>query len=316
VWTGSSISILLGWSTTDYHNAGNGSATTPASTISLNGRAVSSGNNAAPVANADGTFTVTSLRAVPASGTTGSGTAGMTVRAGGDFDGDGTYTDRVPVRSVVKFFPITDATAVARRDVVDIAQCNQCHDQLTLHGSGRTDEPQLCVLCHNANNTDIARRPADPTTTVDGKKEESIDFKTMIHAIHAAARRETPLTVYGFGSSANTYDTSLVHFPGLLNDCNACHKPETFTVPLQSGVLANTIDSGASRPDPSDDTNITPTAAVCSSCHDTDLAQLHMEQNGANFLMSGDPGAYNETCAICHGPGRLADVAEVHALAP
>lgn len=315
VWTNGSASILLAWSTTDYHNLGNGSTTTPASVITLNARAASTGNNAAPTNNGNGTFTVTSLRGIPLT-VEGTGTAGMTARAGGDFDGNGTYTDRVPIKSVVKYFPITDATAVARRDVVDIAKCNQCHDQLTLHGSGRTDEPQLCAMCHNANNTDIVRRPLDPATAADGKKEESIDFKTMVHAIHGAAKRENPITIYGFGNSVHTFDTSVVHFPGILNDCNACHKPNTFTVPLKDGVLANTIDSGATIADPADDTNITPTAAVCSSCHDGDLAQTHMEQNGANFLMSGDPGSYDETCAVCHGPGRLADVAEVHALAP
>ena len=99
------------------------------------------------------------------------------------------------------------AVAVARRSVVDIVnQCDDCHDQLTLHGDSRTDEPQLCVICHNPRNTDISRRPKNGDGTVnvgitaDGKKEESIDFKRMIHGIHSAAMREEPFVVYGFGS--------------------------------------------------------------------------------------------------------------------
>jgi OmcA/MtrC family decaheme c-type cytochrome len=313
-WTNGAVSILLGWNNADHHNQGNGSATTPASAVSLNGRAASTGNNAAPTANADGTFTVTSLRAIPAS-EAGSGVAGMTARVGADHDGDGSFTDRVPVKSVVKYFAITDATPVARRSVVDIVNnCDDCHDQLTLHGESRTDEPQLCVICHNANNTDIARRPADPTTTVDGLKEQTIDMKVMIHAIHAAGKRENPYVVYGFGSSVN--DFSHVGFPGILNNCSACHKPNTFVLPLKDGVLGTTVDSGASRTDHGDDTNVTPTTAVCSACHDSDLAKTHMIQNGGAFTMSGDPGSYNETCAVCHGPGRTADVAEVHAIAP
>ena len=313
VWATGSVSLLLGWDTRDYHNQGNGSATTPASTISLNGKAAS-GNNAAPTANPDGTFTVTSLRAIPAS-VTGSGVVGMTSRAGADFDGNGTYTDRVSIKSIVSYFPITDATAVPRRQVVDIVnQCDDCHDQLSLHGDSRTDEPQLCVICHNANNTDISRRPADPTTTLDGKKEESIDFKTMIHGIHSAGKRENGLVIWGFGPSE--HDFGNVRFPGILSNCQTCHKPNTFTLPLASGVLATTIDTGASRSDPSDDINVTPTAAACSACHDGSLAKTHMEQNGASFSMVGDPGTYDETCAICHGPGRLADVAEVHHVTP
>jgi OmcA/MtrC family decaheme c-type cytochrome len=313
-WTNGSVSILLGWNNADHHNQGNGSATTPASAVSLNGRAASTGNNAAPTANADGTFTVTSLRAIPA-GETGSGVAGMTARVGADHDGDGSFTDRVPVKSVVKYFAITDATPVARRSVVDIVNnCDDCHDQLTLHGESRTDEPQLCVICHNANNTDVARRPADPAMAVDGLKEQTIDMKVMIHAIHAAGKRENPYVVYGFGNSV--HDFSGVGYPGILNNCSACHKPNTFVLPLKDGVLGTTVDSGASRTDHSDDTNVTPTTAVCSACHDTDLAKTHMIQNGGAFTMSGDPGSYNETCAVCHGPGRTADIAEVHAIAP
>jgi OmcA/MtrC family decaheme c-type cytochrome len=216
---------------------------------------------------------------------------------------------------VVKYFAITDAAPVARRSVVDIINnCDDCHDQLTLHGESRTDEPQICVICHNPNNTDISRRPADPLTTVDGLKEQTIDMKVMVHAIHAAGKRENPYVVYGFGSSVN--DFSHVGYPGILNNCNACHKPNTFVLPLKAGVLGTTVDSGASRTDHADDTNVTPTSAVCSACHDTDLAKTHMLQNGGSFTMIGDPGTYEETCAVCHGPGRLADVSEVHSLNP
>jgi OmcA/MtrC family decaheme c-type cytochrome len=308
VWANSSVAILLGWNNADHHNEGNGSNSTPASAVSLNGRAASSGNNAAPAANPDGSFTVTSLRAIPA-GVSGSGVAGLTARAGADFDGNGSYTDRVPIKSVVKYFAITDATPVARRSVVDIANCNQCHDQLTLHGSIRTDEPQICVICHNANNTDIARRPADPMAALDGKQEESIDFKTMIHGIHGAEFSESGIVIYGFGNTPN--DFGGVVFPGILSNCSTCHKANTFTVPLAGNVLATTIDSNVVT-NHTDDINITPTAAVCSSCHDSTLAQTHMEQNGAMFNMSGDPGMYGETCAVCHSDGRVADVSVVH----
>ncbi len=326
-WTNGSVSILLGWDTRDYHNIGNGSTSTPASAISLNGRAASSGNNAAPTANADGTFTVTSLRAVPAS-VTGSGVAGMTTRVGADHDGDGIYSDRVPVKSVIKYFAITDATAVARRSVVDIVnQCDDCHDQLTLHGESRTDEPQLCAICHNPRNTDINRRPknGDGTVnlaaTVDGLKEQSIDFKRLIHGIHSAAKRENPFVVYGFGNSV--HDFSAVRFPGVLENCRTCHKPNTFTLPLASTVLGSSVDTGNILTNPgyiadqTDDKVTTPTSAVCSMCHDTAIAQTHMEQNGAQFsILVTNVNNSAETCEVCHGPGRLADVAEVHAVTP
>ena len=327
VWTNASVSLLLGWNTGDHTNLGNGSTSTPSSAITLNGRASSSGNNATPTANPDGTFTVTSLRAVPAS-MTGSGVAGMTARVGADHDGDLNFTDRVPVKSVVKYFAITDAVPVARRSVVDIVnQCDDCHDQLTLHGESRTDEPQLCVICHNPRNTDISRRPknGDGTVniaaTVDGLKEQTIDMKRMIHAIHGASKRENPYVVYGFGSSVN--DFSGLRFPGILNNCRACHKADTFTLPLASSVLATTVDTGNILVNPSyitdqtDDLVISPVSTVCSTCHDSSVAQTHMQQNGGQFsILVTNVNNSAETCEVCHGPGRIADVVEVHSLTP
>lgn len=329
VWANGAVTILLGWNNADHTNEGNGSTTTPASAVTLNGKAAG-GNNAAPAANADGTFTVRSLRAVPA-GVTGSGVAGMTARAAGDLNGDGDHTDaedRIPIRSVVRYFAITDLAPVARRSVVDIVnQCDDCHDQLTLHGQSRTDEPQVCAICHNPRNTDIARRPKNPDGTVnvsataDGLGEQSVDFKRMVHAIHAARKREQPFVVYGFGGSVN--DFSGVRFPGLLGNCRACHKPETFALPLASGVLATTVDTGnllanaGYIADPGDDRVTTPTAAACSACHDSAVAQTHMEQNGAQFsILVTDANAGAETCVVCHGPGRLADVSYVHSIVP
>ena len=329
-WTNSSVSLYLGWNTGDHTNVGNGSATTPASAVTLNGRIASTGNNAAPVANADGTFTVTSLRTIPAS-VTGSGVVGMTLRAAGDLNGDGDFTDaedRIPVKSVVKYFAITDATPVPRRQVVDIVgQCDLCHDQLTLHGESRTDEPQVCVICHNPRNTDIARRPknSDGTVnvaaTVDGLKEQPIDFKRLVHGIHSAAKRENPFVVYGFGNSVNDFST--VRFPGVLNNCRTCHKPNTFTLPLASTVLATTFDTGNILAnanyikDQTDDLVTTPTSSVCSTCHDSSVAHKHMEQNGAQFsILVTNVNNSAETCEVCHGPGRLADVSEVHHVTP
>ena len=79
-------------------------------------------------------------------------------------------------------------TPVPYRTIVDIVKCNNCHQELTLHGNSRTGNAELCATCHNPNATDINRRVAGSncevvTGTLD---DQSIDLKYMIHAIHAA----------------------------------------------------------------------------------------------------------------------------------
>ncbi|MDH3388960.1 MAG: OmcA/MtrC family decaheme c-type cytochrome [Gammaproteobacteria bacterium] len=287
-------------------------------------------------------------------------------------------SDRMAVRSAVRDFVIT-GTLTPRRDVVDIDKCNQCHDQLSLHGGNRTDEPRLCVMCHNPSLTDISYNnnfnsgpcaalpyPANrarPKGTddglvtgnilypmascLDGKTQESADFKRLIHGIHAA-RRDDPATSgmiegYGFrknGIQVRRDDFSLVRFPGILQDCETCHLPGTYVLEdsweaptlsgLQSSSVAATPAADATNLDPvvygdslndqADDLRISPTAAACSACHDSAVAQAHMILPGGAVFDKTQGDVTNmvdgnfETCSICHGPGRSFDVEAVHGL--
>jgi len=319
----STLTVKLGWNTPGTLDFGNdNSGQTFGQPVSINLL-----NNAAVVAGATpGTYTVTSTVAIPAT-QTGTLRALMEGHPAGDVTTAGTFTDRLPVKSVFKDFAIT-GTVTARRQVVDIAKCDVCHGVLSLHGNNRTDEPSVCVVCHNPNATDAGRRPATAgvlTGGVDGKKEESIDFKTMIHGIHAGQSdkggfRTKGITVYGFGGSVN--DFSGVVFPGKLNNCTACHTDTsyqlagTWATPTVSGILGSTISTGASTTDPSDNLRITPTAAVCSSCHDSALAKLHIQDAGSGGNFSATQAAINaaapEGCSFCHGQGKAIDVKVVH----
>ena len=219
------------------------------------------------------------------------------------------------------FYAITDDDPVPRRSEVDLDNCLNCHQQLSIHGNNRTDNIDLCVGCHNADSTDIRARMeagVDASTAPDGLDEETVDFKRMIHRIHAGEELPSGYLVYGFGGSEHDY--SEVVFPGQLNNCLNCHKGTSY-YPVPTSVLATTIDSGADLADPTDDINITPNTAVCSSCHESDLATAHMIQNGGAFdamqtaegtLISASSGTVLETCELCHGEGKSADVREVH----
>ncbi|WP_290577744.1 OmcA/MtrC family decaheme c-type cytochrome [Ketobacter sp.] len=309
--SGASLSLKLAWSTTDYTNTGSGSGV--ASTLSVNGLS-------SAVANGDGSFSVTFGSAIPDGSlapnvaASGSGSVVLEGRMAVDIGSAGSPDiQRVPLTNVVKAFAITDSSPAARRQVVALDNCLACHGSLSLHGDNRTDSIDSCVTCHNPRNTDRVRRTAPPYS--DGKTEESIDFKTMIHAIHGAGFRARPLVVVGFGGTEHVYDESSVHFPGELNNCNACHVNNSYELPLHASVLATSVDSGADLADRSDDTLVSPQAAVCASCHDDAVAQSHMESNGADFATSeADLGSVLEQCELCHGDGRTYSVKSVHGL--
>jgi OmcA/MtrC family decaheme c-type cytochrome len=321
VWTSTSdgasrLAIDLAWDTTDYTNTGNDEVF--ASAVSLNAL------EGTPIGG--GSYIITSDVAIPdgsqAPGiaATGSGVAGIeghpAVNIGSDEEPN---VQRVPFTNVKAFFSIdeVDGEADPRRDVVAINQCLSCHSQLSLHGSNRTDEPQVCVACHNPRNTDRQKREITTSPPTDGKDEESLDFKTLIHAIHAAGMRENTLEVYGFRGSKHIYGPDEVHFPGNLANCTTCHDGDSYALPLAPEVLATTNDTGADHESPVDDIVTTPTTAVCSSCHDDSVAAAHMTSNGGSFATTQaaiDSGEVIEECSVCHATGRNADVAEVHGL--
>jgi OmcA/MtrC family decaheme c-type cytochrome len=315
------LAMDFAWNTTDYNNdGGSGGAPSQATSVDL--------PSSSAVYNGDGTFTVDgSVEGVtiPAAAT-GTGAVGLEGHPATD-DGSGTYPLEVPADSKVAYFGITDSTPKPRREVVDAAtRCDNCHGVLSLHGANRNNNTQLCVFCHNPNGTDVSQRPLnannlpDNTATLDGKTEESIDFKRLIHSIHAGSAanggfRTNGLVVYGYGGRAT--DFSDVRFPGILSKCDTCHVQEskkisnsTYTFdsytledrsivgganweyPSQNGILGSTVDSyplaaadgsdfSAQLANHADDLKWSPIAAACSACHDDTLARSHMMSNRA-----------------------------------
>lgn len=252
----------------------------------------------------------------------------------------------VPVQAADPvYFPITDASAVARRQVVDYNNCLRCHKKLVLHGS-RVNQVQLCVMCHNP-----AQAPRQQATgaAAGSSGSEPVDFKFFIHGIHSAQYK------------AGVVDETGVLFPGQLTNCLGCHKTDTYYPVDPAAVFSTTIDPGQTYSttryqgydDPTKHYAITANAAACGSCHTTPTAQQHMKQQGAvimadlidnsaapaanqgilglgfgvanNILPSAPhikaldgstlPQYQTESCLICHGKGATADVAVAHGTA-
>ena len=320
VWTqvdtgASRLAIDLAWDTTDYTNTGNDSDA--ASAVSLDAL------QGTPVG--DGSYIVESTVAIPDGSkrpfipAEGSGVAGIeghpAVNLGTEEEPD---EQRIAFTNAHQFFSINEADgqAVERREPVEFESCQGCHQTLSLHGSNRTDDLQVCVACHNPRNTDREVREIARNPPTDGKDEESLDFASMVHGIHAAGIRENPLQIVGFqGFTTYIYDEETVHYPGNIGNCLGCHNDSGYTLPLPSGVLGVTVDTGEDHESPIDDTVVTPTTSACASCHDGDEAGAHMVANGGSFDTSQEAinsGEVVEQCSVCHGSGRTSDVSVVH----
>lgn len=308
----SRLGVDIGWKATgkaDYTNDG-ADQTSPGSPLSIN--VVNSGALESGVTNNnDGTYSVT--QALPATGQAAAqgiaileghpGVSADTVLGGGTLLAS-TY-DNIPATSTYKEFAIKASSVTARRQVVDASKCEKCHNTLSLHGENRTVTPfvtagnsafandptldvTVCTTCHNSSNTDIANRPA--SGAVDGKTEESIDFKRMIHRIHIgtdSAMNTTGVTIYGYHGSVNVFAGELP--PGTpINDCEICHltpsgtDQPTYIPPLPDGIEGSTVASN-NLTSHADDLKISPYTSVCSSCHQMSDGTGHMQQMGGNF---------------------------------
>ncbi len=338
------LSLDIAWETSDYTNWGSAAAPAAASwgqPISLNplaGTGCAAGS-ITPVQQADGSWTLTSTTALPAAPAANCPPAGSTAcpavaNVGVVLEGHpgvppttGAAADRIPVTSAVKYATtVPNGTAASRRTVVATAKCDVCHYRLELHGNNRNDNTQVCVACHNPASTDVGRRQSLTTPGADGLWEQSINFRFLIHAIHAGSDRAAagvPTMIYGFIGPS---DFSDVVFPGQLNDCAMCHSSGTYYPVDDTAVQATTFDTGLESTggghiDATTAGNPISTSAnmaVCSACHVDNLTAQHMLQMGGSTTVLKDaegrtiPGAAVETCALCHGKGDLADVAVVH----
>lgn len=306
----SRLAVDIAWSTTDFTNTGSGR--NPAQPVSINSL-IGAGCGGTVTDNQDGTYTVTSPVAVPA-GIAGSLAAGLEGHPWVDLNGDGltASAERIAVTNGIAYASIDGSAVAARRNAVAIEKCDGCHNRLSLHGNNRTDKPEVCAMCHNPNATDNAQRGAGACLAELGPDDVPIDLKYMVHAIHAGVT--TGYTVCGFRNSVHRYDT--VVYPGRLNNCEGCHVADEY-YPVDAGVTLGTTVSVGALPDPTDDVVVSPNTAACYGCHVDTVAVEHMKQNGGDFsaTKAADStliSAETETCVLCHGPGRSADVKQVH----
>lgn len=227
---------------------------------------------------------------------------------------------------------------LGRRPIVEDARCNKCHQELgtfteeAFHGGQRNDGT-TCSWCHVPNR-------------MGSGSGWSADSTSFVHAIHAGAKRQVNFTWH------SELEFWKVVFPGVLRQCDSCHLPGTYDFSANTSLSAlpnrpfRTVASGTSAlvaspslspyvtagvvygsgfgfnaasgvTTPAAPTTlvISPITTACFSCHDSTLAKNHMEINGGSIYVQRSTAlaALPETCLVCHGTGRIADVKVMHA---
>ncbi|MEO7116577.1 MAG: hypothetical protein ABIZ18_12035, partial [Caldimonas sp.] len=168
---------------------------------------------------------------------------------------------------------------------------------------------------------------------------------SFIHSIHAASKRTVP---YNWHASSATDGFFNVGYPGVLSQCTACHLPGTFdlSAPTSAAALDNRLfrtvatgtlaasltnspyislgvnygsgysNTAAGVPTDAAPTTLvtSPTTTACFACHDSSDDISHFKLNGGAVYQPRSVAltSTNETCMICHGSGRIADIAVVH----
>ena len=178
---------------------------------------------------------------------------------------------------------------VARRKVVDIAKCNQCHTRLSMHGENRNNT-LYCVFCHNPSNSSGTAPNA-----------VGIDLSVMVHSIHFGNNLAAAGVTYKIGTS----DFSGIRYPafsltGRPNDTTNCEMCHVNTSEANFPIGLNQVKDPGALLDPAP-----ATTAACAACHVT-------RSNMAHMASQTDP-KLGESCDTCHATGAQFDVNLEHA---
>jgi OmcA/MtrC family decaheme c-type cytochrome len=250
----------------------------------------------------------------------------------------------VKIKPVLKTVLATGITGnTARRTIVSAAKCNNCHEQLgtspEFHNGERND-PTACAMCHTPNQINDG---ASATTNYGWPGATN----TYIHGIHGASKRTVAFTWAAWDTTV-TDNFSMIQYPGKLKNCEQCHLSDTvnfgatgttvapnmlyttasagvtvasgtyglspYVTALQDyGLPASVSVTGVLTPAAATTLVNSPMASACFSCHDTSLAKTHMTSNGGSIYEARSTATLKtETCLVCHGKGRVADVAVIH----
>ncbi|HUA64094.1 MAG TPA: OmcA/MtrC family decaheme c-type cytochrome [Verrucomicrobiae bacterium] len=219
----------------------------------------------------------------------------------------------------VIYFSVDGSAVTPRRAPVALANCNNCHAKLEVHGSLRNNTV-YCVFCHNPSNTDFTTRPTSVVASDKTLPNQAINLALMVHKIHTGTNLEVNFNqdyiIVGHGGSHNSFGAAYasvpssipntgVRFPtmsptggvGDTTKCYMCHVNGS-EQNLPVGLNAVTDPQGMLNPSPA-------TTSACTACHLTASAVAHAKANTSP--------KFGESCDVCHGAAGAYAATQVHA---
>ncbi len=194
-----------------------------------------------------------------------------------------TYQDLRYVANAEHHFVPAGGEVKVRREIVNNASCNKCHDPLAAHGGARRNVDN-CIICHSPQ-------------TIDPDTGNTMDLKVLAHKIHMGknlpsvnrpAESGGPIAYKVIGYGGSVIDFSHVGYPQSVGRCESCHA---------GGPQADAWKKNPSR-------------AVCTSCHDMTSFVNPVPVPGMHVHNSGMTFNNDAACSLCHTE---ADIIRRHA---
>jgi OmcA/MtrC family decaheme c-type cytochrome len=147
-------------------------------------------------------------------------------------------------------------------------------------------------------------KASDSCVIGDSAPADAVSTHSLSPYVNSAAPG-TSSQNYGAGFSFNAANTGSTGGNCASNDGSSCScRPDGTVVKVSPQATF-----------PADGVTLvnSPVAGVCFACHDSTSDRAHFELNGGSIYETRTKGLSNiETCLICHGKGKIADIVDVH----
>jgi OmcA/MtrC family decaheme c-type cytochrome len=217
--------------------------------------------------------------------------------------------------------------------------------------SGQRNDSATCAFCHNPNRTSSGWTAGSGSFVhaIHAAQIRKVPYNW--HAVGATIDEPTVTGFFDVEYPGRLNYCETCHTPGMYDFSNAWYTDANLANRMQQTVATGTYDAvtlaadggqtaaaiaispyvvadGGYQYGPGFSYNassqvtvqpaattlvISPIANNCFGCHDTSMARAHMVNNGATIYDTRANAALNvEQCMICHGPGSVAAIKDVH----